>query len=964
MNSLQTILKLLFRKVSPNAVLEGKISGKYFSKEAFEKIYFAYDKIHSPDEVEGLYEYLYSEIDRNYHSSLKDKGVPVFDVIRMFVNCMLIEENGEPVFRYDQIFHWRDVSYELEEDKLVTAFLAHQDLERVDYIRYFFDWKLILGNNNNILNQLLSQGLAENHFHLNGSAPYFIMSWINLMNYVCVPQFIRKLREYDKNRMDVNLRYHVDYKESTFEVMCLQAALIRIYLYAQVKKIELDVPEDFYISFLVKFEWIDWSKIDWDKSSKIEIREILELYKTRSYYTLNQLLDFLDVKCLNIYEPFLSLLGETVYRRFDFEMIDSDSQISIQEIFWYSIYKKKIKKNTLLKLVNNKYKKKLRNIIERCWVLSLLQDEKVLLNNRINIEFLIQNLRILEGCKYDYAAFEFKGKLEEKVWCEERWLLYQMYRAIYKKEKAIEPYIDLFYTYLLLKDRIRSELVQVNGKVGFQNFSKYESRKEDFIEKTKLEPIYKKLAIEETLKHNNVQTLEARIAPKLTVKEDRDMINFIDSVVNKKFHDRYYFVYHFIKTKDTERKEQDYRCRHASLRTKIKKQALAIGELFLYYPEQGQRVHGIDGCNSELYCRPEVFGQAFRFLSGRYGKMGLGQDTKNSKKLKWNFGLTFHVGEDFYDVIDGLRAIEEAVRYLNLTYGSRLGHAIALGISPEEWYCFKNYRIIISKQDYLDNIVWLYHRIRKFKIEGMENLLLELKRKYTHCFLAIYSESIKKYENFNQAEFNIEVYYDAWKLRGDNPECYDEHIYKEKQTLDSQWDFYSINHTKPELKDIRKNKYSVLLYYLYHYDNLVNKIGQEKAEYSITIEMIQAVTKVQKAMQLELCRKGIAIESNPSSNILIGILESYGKHPLWNFYNKGLKRGNKSDFNDMCPQIITSINTDDQSVFGTSLENEYALIAASLEQTKDQNGNYIYNPEDIYHWLELIRQNGIRMRFI
>lgn len=61
--------------------------------------------------------------------------------------------------------------------------------------------------------------------------------------------------------------------------------------------------------------------------------------------------------------------------------------------------------------------------------------------------------------------------------------------------------------------------------------------------------------------------------------------------------------------------------------------------------------------------------------------------------------------------------------------------------------------------------------------------------------------------------------------------------------------------------------------------------------------------------------------------------------------------------------INVSINTDDQGVFDTLLENEHALMALALKKAKRDNGEYIYDIEDIYEWLDYVRQMGIEQIF-
>lgn len=62
--------------------------------------------------------------------------------------------------------------------------------------------------------------------------------------------------------------------------------------------------------------------------------------------------------------------------------------------------------------------------------------------------------------------------------------------------------------------------------------------------------------------------------------------------------------------------------------------------------------------------------------------------------------------------------------------GDRIGHALALGVDVKKWYKSKEYHISLAKQDYLDNIVWLYHAIVRYNIEGQDNLKNWLETEY------------------------------------------------------------------------------------------------------------------------------------------------------------------------------------------------------------------------------------------
>ena len=111
----------------------------------------------------------------------------------------------------------------------------------------------------------------------------------------------------------------------------------------------------------------------------------------------------------------------------------------------------------------------------------------------------------------------------------------------------------------------------------------------------------------------------------------------------------------------------------------------------------------------------------------------------------------------------------------------------------------------------------------------------------------------------------------------------------------------------------------------------------------------------------DIKNKNISIETNPTSNYLIGTFRRYAKHPITKFFNIGLETNHENLIN--CPQLSVSINTDDQGIFSTSLENEYALMAIALEKEKDEFGHPKYNSSMIYDYLERIRQMGLGQSF-
>lgn len=131
------------------------------------------------------------------------EGFSVFDAILIFATRVLQEIDGEPICRYENVLRWRFTSHLLEEDIFTTAYLAFQDCREGKRNRDF-SWKPVIGNNNEHLNWILRQGLADNHFHLKGSAPQFPLSWINMMNHVRSKKYEKILEGYGNKRLSVS----------------------------------------------------------------------------------------------------------------------------------------------------------------------------------------------------------------------------------------------------------------------------------------------------------------------------------------------------------------------------------------------------------------------------------------------------------------------------------------------------------------------------------------------------------------------------------------------------------------------------------------------------------------------------------------------------------------------------------------------------------------------------------------
>ena len=558
----------------------------------------------------------------------------------------------------------------------------------------------------------------------------------------------------------------------------------------------------------------------------------------------------------------------------------------------------------------------------------------------------------------------------EKLLSGERKILYTMFHRIYSDMASNEEQI-LFYVYLLQKEQLRKELIQLNEREGFGNFSDYEKRKEIFIENyPKYQQLVPRLAIDTAFASGHLKYLECRITPKKNSNEIRQTIELLEKQIGriKNRKTDYYYILHFIKKQDpADEKLKSYlkgytQYRHFKLRHEIRQQGTATLEALRRYPKLKERIIGIDAANSELYCRPEVFGPVYRYMKHFDCSF-----SSNTHSLKY----TYHVGEDFWDITDGLRAIDEAVLFLNLGANDRLGHALALGTNVKGYYKLRNNRVVMSKQNVLDNVMWLIYKSKELGIPVSTNLTLELQKTfhtyYDEIFLNLIQEENYEWHIMNKEENghdrkkdmliqgkDMNVYYLSWLVRGDDPETF----FKPKPQLKTLWEITALNQYDDNIIQARKHRVARSLYHHYHYNAKVRTVGNEKCEIKITPEMISLIEQVQYGMCLQIAKLHLGIEANITSNQFIGSINKYIQHPIVKLYQLGLSTQEKES-----PQLSVSVNTDDRGIFDTSIEEEYALLALALEKEKDENDNPRYQPRYIYEWLDNIREMGFEQQF-
>lgn len=509
---------------------------------------------------------------------------------------------------------------------------------------------------------------------------------------------------------------------------------------------------------------------------------------------------------------------------------------------------------------------------------------------------------------HEYAILRKPSSNIYAIHSGERELLYNFFFHYFKKESQIIKLADLFFLYISLKIRVRKEFIQTNPLLGFENFKVYESRKTKFCSDD-FKNIFLLYAIQSSIRPNTTDKIEARVTP-IEIPE-QDVRKSIDGSVRSDINDENLtYIIHFIKQsekvvhKNFYGSRYDYYQEYQNEIDKILNDAQKRYDA-ISYPQPIYKIVGIDAAGAEIDCSPAVFGQIYRYA-----------------RLRGITNLTYHVGEDFYDLCDGLKAIDDTIRFLQLDKRSRLGHAIALGISASKYYKNRGYQTIMSRQRLLDTLAWIYKTMALNGGKMPAYFSEELEKKMSEIYGKI----------GYHIPFNIDIYYMSMMLRSDNLDPIGQYSYWGRASLCQD----------QSCKKARENKNAIALCYEFLTSKEVWEKGNAIETYTYLPEIVEVASILQVYLQCIVLEKGITIETNPSSNVVIGPIDKYEEHTIHHFIKNG---------------ITVSINTDDKGIFSTSLCNEYSLYANSARLMG-------VSDSDVVKYIGEIRKNAENSRFL
>lgn len=449
-------------------------------------------------------------------------------------------------------------------------------------------------------------------------------------------------------------------------------------------------------------------------------------------------------------------------------------------------------------------------------------------------------------------------------------------------------FTKLFHYYMLIYSYFQKLLVQQKTQIGFDQFQKITLNQIRELTEKRYESRYHQL---QGMYFDSIEVLEGRFAPKNNLKKSLELLKNISDGYTLKHQKKFKLklVSHFIKEKDTRKVDNIITFRDLKLRIKNKKCLEVLLESMKFENKETRisykdLIVGFDAAANELHASPEVFSPIFRKLSF------LGYS---------NF--TYHAGEDFIHILSGLRMIYEAIDFLEMKSGNRIGHGTAMGIEPELWtQRLYDSKLTIKKGEWLDNLVFAYMLCidNSILIEMLHKIETEI-RKY---FISIYGNHY----------YSIDQIIEAWKCRKYDPFI----VFGWREP--SFFENFEQNEQN-EYKRIDKNVH--LLYEKYHSKEYIRKYNQMIQIEPLEIFDTKSLRILQNSMINFLNIKNIAVETLPTSNIRISYYKNYSEHHLMRW----LGINNKED-----PRPNIVIGSDDTGIFATNLQNEYLHIYQTL----------------------------------
>jgi hypothetical protein len=324
-------------------------------------------------------------------------------------------------------------------------------------------------------------------------------------------------------------------------------------------------------------------------------------------------------------------------------------------------------------------------------------------------------------------------------------------------------------------------------------------------------------------------------------------------------------------------------------------------------PRRLDNLRGIDICGVEADQPLWVSAETLRHVRARSSEIAGRRPGLRLQPLR----LTLHAGEDFEWLTSGVRAVAEPFLWKLIERGDRIGHGIAITFDPKDWWERKAGQVMpVSRFDRLLDLAFLAkYTAGKRSAEQDEWLLAQIQTTVKELRL-----ERRKAGGAGVGEPNlVETAQKVWRELGRQTTRRLSERPRERDTLDphERWihDYlWNRSTQKHACQEIRLKVDD---------DGGDLRIESQRTERDLLIIARERLID-------EVARWQVCIESNPSSNLVVGGLDAVGAAQDF------LQQRPTGHAGRGAQTLTWTISTDDPITFSTTLADEYAYAWAGM----------------------------------
>ena len=358
-----------------------------------------------------------------------------------------------------------------------------------------------------------------------------------------------------------------------------------------------------------------------------------------------------------------------------------------------------------------------------------------------------------------------------------------------------------------------------------------------------------------------------------------------------------------------------------------RRHAQALVSILSAFPRALSTFRGLDLCTDEAGVPIWVMAPLMRWVreAGRHAQMHF---PSRKDKAIHQLRTTVHAGEDFVNLLTGLRRIDEAIGHLALEEGDRIGHGVALGLDPEAWIK-RTGRVIQSREERLLDLAWEWDcytnqsaSVESRRLAYVQSNIVRLGRE----MFGMFEDSLTPED---LVHFVKELHCEQ-KLKALG--------FPDRSSYLAPTATISEGDANRSQKLLRK--------YLTNTEVWQNGRLLETISFDDLAHELEALRSLQRALRRKVGELGLTVEVNPSSNLLTSDLGHLEEHPIWRL----------SQPLDDAPPLSVCIGSDDPLTFATNLPHEFQLLFDRMVQSGQSN-------EVAISWIDKRREAGMRGRF-